>query len=151
MNSVPSRNSGATLAEAIIGLSVFAMLSLAVVGTLIQVAHLDTRDTGLTETTFLADGLMEKRVSDARRYESYRDLLTTPSGNYWALDSERPDGLHKRYIYRVEVNEAMPALKRIVVSVYHRDGDFPVPTPDTGKGNQGLAVSVGTLVAEPGR
>lgn len=139
------------MGEAIVGLAVIAMLSLALVGTLIQTAHLDTRDTGLTETTFLADTLMEARVSDAREYERYRDLLPTPNGQYWTLEDNRPDELQKRYIYRVEVSEPMPALKKVVVSVFHRDPDFPVPTPDTRKGQSGLAVSLGTLVAEPAR
>ena len=139
------------MGEAIVGLAVIAMLSLAVVGTLIQTARLDTRDSGLTETTFLADALMEARVSDAREYERYRDLLATPSGQYWLLDDNRPDQLQKRYIYRVEVSEPMPALKKVVVSVFHRDADFPVATPDTRKGQSGLAVSLGTLVAEPAR
>lgn len=146
-----SRSRGATLGEAIVGLAVIALLSLAVVGTLIQTAHLDTRDTGLTETTFLADALMEARVSDAREYESYRDLLATPTGEYWPLQPDRADGLQKRYIYRVEISEPIPAMKKVVVSVFHRDPDFPVPTPDTGKGQAGLAVSVGTLLAEPAR
>lgn len=146
-----SRSRGATLGEAIVGLAVIALLSLAVVGTLIQTAHLDTRDTGLTETTFLADTLMETRVSNAREYESYRDLLATPPGQYWTLEPDRADALQKRYIYRVEVTEPVPAMKKVVISVFHRDADFPVPTPDTRKGQAGLAVSVGTLVAEPAR
>lgn len=145
------RPHGATLGEAIVGLAVFAMLSLAVVGTIIQTAHLDTKDTGLTESTFLVDSLLEKRVSDARDYDAYRDLLATPSGEFWTLEENRPDHLQSRYIYRVEVDEPMTALKRVVVSVYHRDGDFPVPTANVHKGQQGLAVSVGTLVAEPAR
>lgn len=142
---------GATLAEAIVGLAVFAMLTLAVVGTLIQTARLDTKDTGLTETTFLADTLMEKRVADARQYEAYRDLLATPSGEYWALEPDRADNLQTRYIYRVEINEPMPAMKRVIVAVYHRDPDFPTPTPDLDKGQDGMALSLGTLIAEPAR
>jgi hypothetical protein len=148
---ITSRRQGTTLAEAIIGLGVFAMLTLAVVGTLIQTARLDSKDTGLTETTFLVDSLMERRVADARKYEAYRDLMATPSGEYWALEPDRPDGLQTRYIYRVEVEEPITAMKRVVVSIYHRDPVFPVPTPDTNKGRQGLAVSVGTLLAEPAR
>lgn len=146
-----TRPQGATLAEAMIGLAIFAMLTLAVVGTLIQTARLDTRDTGLTETTFLADSLLETRLADAREYESYRDLLATPSGQYWTLDSGRADGLEARYIYRVEINEPMPAMKRVIVSVYHRDANASVPAPDIGKGQAGMALSVGTLIAEPAR
>jgi hypothetical protein len=139
------------LGEAIIGLALFAMLSLAVVGILIQTARLDTKDTGLMETTFLADTLMEKRVSEARQYEAFRDLLATPAGEYWTLEPDRADELQKRYLYRVEINEPMPAMKRVVVSVYHRDTNLAVPAPDTRKGQSGLAVSVGTLLAEPAR
>jgi hypothetical protein len=149
---IPDRaQGGATLAEAIVGLAVMAMLSLAVVGMLIQTAHLDTKDTQLTETTFLADALMEARVSDAREYEGYRDLRSTPSGEFWQLQPNRPDGLQERYIYRVEVQQPIPAMKRVIVSVYHRDADFPVPTADTHKGQAGMAVTVGTLLAEPAR
>ena len=146
-----TRPQGATLAEAMIGLAIFAMLTLAVVGTLIQTARLDTRDTGLTETTFLADSLLETRLADAREYESYRDLLATPSGQYWTLDPGRADGLEARYIYRVEINEPMPAMKRVIVSVYHRDASASVPTPDIRQGQAGMALSLGTLIAEPAR
>jgi hypothetical protein len=142
---------GSTLAEVIVGLAVFGLLTLAVVGTIIQTARLDTKDTGLTETTFLADSLLEQRVSDAREYEKFRDLTATPSGQFWALEPERADGLQERYIYRVEVESPSPALKKVVVAVYHRDKDFPVPTPDTHKGQNGMAITVGTLIGEPGR
>lgn len=142
---------GSTLAEVIVGLGVFGLLTLAVVGTVIQTSRLDTKDTGMTETTFLADSLLEQRVSDARGYEGFRDLAPTPSGQYWSLEDERADNLQSHYIYRVDVDLPSPALKRVVVSVFHRDPDFPVPTPDTHKGQSGKAISVGTLVVEPGR
>jgi hypothetical protein len=134
-----------------IGLALFAMVALAVVGTLIQTARLDTKDTGLTETTILADTLLEKRVADGRDYDSYRDLLATPPDQYWELEAGRADQLETRYIYRVDIDQAVPAMKRVIVSVYHRDSDFPVPTVDVGKGQAGLAISVGTLIAEPAR
>ncbi len=142
---------GATLAEVIIGLALFAMLSLAVTGTLIQTARLDTKDVTLTESTILADTLMERRVSDAREYERYRDLLGTPDGDYWTLESDRPDNLQTRYIYRVEVSELNPAMKRVMVSVSHRDSAFPIPTPDLSQGQNGVAITVGTMIAEPAR
>ena len=144
-------NQAATLAEVIIGLALFAMLSLAVTGTLIQTARLDTKDTTLTESTILADALMESRVSDARNYELYSDLLSTPEDEYWALEPDRPDNLQTRYIYRVEVSELNSALKRVIVSVYYSDPAFPTPTPDLDQGQQGVAITVGTLIAEPAR
>lgn len=127
------------------------MLSLAVIGVLLQTAQLDGKDTGLTETTFLADTLLEKRVSEAREYESYRDLQATPPGQYETLEPGRADHLETRYLYRVDIDQPLPALKRVVVSVYHRDADFTVPTPDFSQGRNGVAVSIGTLIAEPAR
>lgn len=142
---------GTTLAEVIVGLGLFSLLTLAVVGMLVQTAYLDTRDTQLTETTLLADSLMEQRVSAAREFEHYQGLLSTPAGEFWLLDSGRADGLDARYIYRVDVVEPIPAMKKITVSIYHRDPDFPAPTANTSKGRRGHAMTVGTALAEPAR
>lgn len=147
--SHPTR--GATLGEVIVGLGLFSLLTLAVVGVLVQTAYLDTRDTEITETTSLADSLMERRVSAARVYESYDALQSTPAGDYWTLDAGRADGLDGRYIYRVEVTETVPAMKKISVSVYHRDPQATPPAPDTRKPRDGRAVTVGTVVVEPAR
>lgn len=146
-----SRPRGTTLAEVIVGLGLFSLLTLAVVGMLVQTAYLDTRDTQLTETTLLADSLMEHRVSAARQFENYEALLSTPPGEFWLLDSGRADGLDARYIYRVDVVEPIPAMKKITVSIYHRDPAFPAPTTDANKGRHGHTMSVGTAIAEPAR
>lgn len=140
---------GATLGEVMVGLGVFAVLSLAVVGTLLQTANLDKRDTVLTESTFLLDSLLESQVSRAREFEGFDDLESTPPGSYWELEPSRADGLQNRYLYRVDVEEPIPALKKVVVSVYHRRDN--TTNIDPTKGQSGRAVSAGTMIGEPSR
>ena len=144
-------NGGATLAEAIVGLSIFAFLALAVVGVLIQTANLDKKDTQLTQASVLADGLLERQVSRSRVYQNYDQLSSTPPGVYWEFESGRSDQLETLYIYRLEVTEPIPALKKCVVSLYHRDSDFPSPTVNLQKGRDGHALTLGTIIREPSR
>jgi hypothetical protein len=142
---------GASLGEVIVGLGVFALLSLAVVGTLARTADLEKRDTGLTETTFLLDSLLEAQVSKSREFEGFSGLASTPDGEYWTLEDDRPDGLQQSYLYRVEVEETVPALKKVVVSVYHRKQGIASAEIDPKKGQSGRAVSAGTRIGEPSR
>lgn len=142
---------GTTLAEVIVGLGLFSLLTLAVVGMLVQTAYLESRDTQLTETTMLADSLMERRLSAAREYQNYDALASTPANSFWLLDAGRSDGLEARYIYRVDVVEPIPAMKKLSVSVYHRNGAVPGAAADLNKGRNGHALTVGTLIAEPTR
>ena len=144
-----SRTLAATLGEVMVGLGVFALLSLAVVGTLLQTANLDKRDTALTESTFLLDSLMEAQVSRAREFEGFESLESTPTGTFVALEANRADGLQKRYLYRVDVEEPVPALKKVVVSVYYRQDN--TTNVDPHQGQDGRAVSAGTMVSEPSR
>lgn len=118
---------------------------------LVQTAYLDSRDTELTETTLLADGLMELRISAAREFEQYDALLSSPPGAFELLDAGRADGLETRYLYRIDVVEPIPAMKKISISLYHRDAAFPNPTADLTKGNSGHALTVGTMIHEPAR
>ena len=118
-----------------------ALLSLAVVGTLIQVAGLDKKDTTLTETTFLVDSLLEKRVSAAREYDDFKSLCSTPPGDFLTLETGRDDGLDRRFLYRVDVDEQLPGLKKVVVSVYYRQENTGTPVVNTLKGQDGRAVS----------
>ena len=142
---------GATLGEVIVGLAIFALLTLAVVATLIQIANLDKKDTSLTETTFLVDSLLERRVSQAREYEEFDNLASTPEGDFCTLQSSRADKLESRYLYRVDVEQPMPGLKKVVVSIYHREEGSATPTIDVRKGQNGRAVSAGTMIGEPSR
>lgn len=150
MDETP-KHQGATLAEAIVGLSIFAFIALAVVGVLIQTANLDKKDTQLTQASVLADGLLERQISRARVYENFRHLSSTPAGMYWEFEAGRKDSLETLYLYRLEVTEPIPALKKCVVSVFHRDPDFPTPTVNLQKGRGGHALTVGTTIREPSR
>ncbi len=139
----------ATLGEVVIGLAIFAMLTLAVVGTLIQTAQLETKDTSMTEVAMLADALLEQRVSEARDYRAFMELEATPSGEYWNLEEDRTDGLQHRYLYRVEVEEPTRGLKRVNLSIFYRDSDFPGNVVDSSQGQAGQAIALGTILAEP--
>ena len=88
-------------------------------------------------------------MSQAREFEGFESLTSTPPGTYVALEPNRPDGLQKRYLYRVDVEEPVPALKKVVVSIYYRrDNTTDI---DTDQGQDGRAVSAGTMVSEPSR
>jgi len=142
---------GASLGEVIVGLGIFALLSLAVVGTLARTANLEKRDTGLTETTFLLNSLLEAQVSKGRDFEGFEGLVSTPDGEYWTLENDRTDGMQKLYLYRIDVTESVPSLKKVVVSIYHRKQNSSSIEVDTTKGQSGRAVSAGTVIGEPSR
>ena len=129
---------GATLAEVMIGLLVFAIFTLAITATLIQAARLEQKEEENTHVTFVAQRLIEQRVDEARTPTGYANLANVPV-------SPAPEA---GFLYQQEVVELTPGLKKITVSLFYVDRENPAVV-DAGRPRGGEALTLGVTVGEP--
>jgi Tfp pilus assembly protein PilV len=134
---------GSTLAEVIVGLLVFSLFALAILGMLARAAELSQRDAEINQVNQLCTGLLEQTLIVAREAQGYQDLASSPL-------RAAPD---PRYLYAVDVREWTQGhealnLKKVQVLLYYADpGDPDQPDPRRARG--GLALCLGTDVQAP--
>ena len=129
---------GATLSEVMIGLALFAMFSLAMLGLLIQSARLDSQEEINTQLTALAQRIVEEQIDKARHYEGYQslaDVALTPTSD-------------PKFLYTQTVTDVAGGLKKVSVSLFYSKRDKPTVV-DISRPRKGEAVSMAVIVGEP--
>lgn len=134
---------GATLAEIMMGLLVFSLFSMAVLGMLARAAELSQRDAELNQVNQLCTGLLEQALIAARSPQGYQDLAST--GLVTAPD---PHFLYALDVHAETRGHEDLGMKKIQVMLYYADpGDPDQPDPRRARG--GLALCLGTDVQAP--
>lgn len=130
---------GSTLAEVIVGILVFSLFALALLGVMGQSVQLNRRGKELQQVHSLTEGYLEELIMLGR----------TPVG-YAALASQAlrpcPDA---DYVYATEVSELNPGLKKVCVMVYHHDSYGSAAAIDPRRPNGGLALCLSSLLEQP--
>lgn len=134
---------GATLAEVIVGLLVFSLFAIAVLGMLARAAELSRRDSEINQVNQLCTGIMEQALVAARDAQGYQDLAST--GLIVASDPH--------FLYALDVREWTQGhenmgLKKLQVMLYYVDPDDS-DRPDPRRARGGLALCLGTDVQAP--
>lgn len=132
------RPRGATLSEVMIGMALFAMFSLAILGLIIQSAKLDAQEEENTQLAAVAQQLLELEVDKARTFEGYAQLTEVT-----LAPTSDP-----QFLYRETVREVTPGLKKITVTLFHARQSDP-ETVDTARPRQGEALTLSVIVGEP--
>lgn len=133
-----SERRGAALSEVMIGLALFAMFSLAVMGVLIQSARLDAQEQENTQLTALAQRLVEERIDTAREYQGYHSL----SGVSVSPTSD------PHFLYTADIIDVSEGLKKLTVTIYHADPDNPTVV-DSSRARGGESITLSVVVGEP--
>ena len=129
---------GATLSEVMIGMALFAVFSLAVLGLVVQTAKLDAQEEENTQLTAVAQQVVELEVDKARLYDGYqalKDVALTPTTD-------------PHFLYQETVSEVTPGLKKITVTLYHAKESDPTKV-DTKRARKGEALTLSVVVGEP--
>ena len=139
MKSSILKRHGATLAEVVFGIMIFALFVFGVLGTLGQSAHLNVRDKEVNQVNSLTQGYLEQIVMQAKTRPGYYQLAS--SG---LRASDDPD-----FIYALDVRPGFPGTTKVAVLLYYHDPSGPALTPDPRRPRGGLALCLSTLVGEP--
>lgn len=121
-----------------VGLALFAVASLAILGLIIQSAKLDVKEEENTQISAVAQQLMELEVDKARDHEGYDSLanvLLTPTSD--------PD-----YLYEETVTDVSDGLKKVTVTLYYADPNNP-NTADITRPKAGECFTLSTIIGEP--
>ncbi len=130
-----TKRQAATLAEVMIGLTVFSLFALAILGTLIQAARLEQNEAEHTRITLLAQALLERNIDRSRGYQGFHSLANI------ALTASDQIG----YLYARRVSDLSAGLKKITVSVYRADPADPSQLASA----QPKALTLSVTVGEP--
>lgn len=121
-----------------IGLALFAMFSLAILGLIIQSAKLDAQEEENTQLSAVAQQVLEREVDRARTYKGYLDLE----------DITLQPTSDPQFLYSETVREVTPGLKKISVTLYHTRKNDP-HTVDNTRPRGGEALTLSVIVGEP--
>lgn len=129
---------GLTIAEALVGMVVLALLLTAVLGTLIQASYLERTDEEQTEVLAVVQGLIESRIDEARTPTGFQNLQSH------ALAPTPDPG----YLWEEELTELDLGLKKLTVSLYHADPNNPAVV-DASRIRGGHAITLSVTLVEP--
>lgn len=121
-----------------IGLALFAMFSLAILGLIIQSAKLDAQEEENTQLSAVAQQVLESEVDRGRTIKGYSELT----------DVALKPTTDSRFLYRETVREVTPGLKKITVTLYHANPTDP-DAIDATRPRQGEALTLSVIVGEP--
>ena len=126
-----------------VGILVFSMFSLAVLGMLARAADLSRRDAEINQVNQLCQGYLEETLMVARDPQGYQQLVSL---------SLRP-ARDPHFLYALDVEELHQGhetlgLKNLTVLLYHADPGNP-SLPDLRRVRGGLATCLGTRVEAP--
>ena len=130
---------GSTLAEVAVGMLVFSLFALALLGVMAQSAQLNRRGRELQQVHSLTEGYLEEAIMVARTPAGYLGL---------AAQALRPCQ-DSNYVYSMDVTEPNPGLKKICIMVYHHDPHGTSTAIDPARPNSGLALCLSSLVEQP--
>lgn len=128
-----------TLAEVALGVAIFSLFVLGLIGVLGRSVHLSRRGREIEQAHQLTQSYLERLISQAREPEGYLRLASIGLSQ-----SYNPD-----YLYSVDISEVQPGLRRLCVRLYHHDPHGTPLAVDTRRVHQGLAICLGTVVNQP--
>ena len=123
-----------------VGLALFAVASLAILGLVIQSAKLDVKEEENTQITALAQQLLEREVDRARTFEGFDEL-----DNVTLSPTDDP-----AYLYEETVTEVSRGLKKVTITLYFADPANPT-SPDPSRPRGGECFTLSTILGEPTR
>ena len=112
---------GASLAEAVIGIAIFAIFALAIVGLLGGSASISQRDGEVNQVTALAQGYLEEAIGRGRQLAGYKDLKDLPDAPTSDPAYRWGRAVQPFYGSDTPAEDDLAAMKKITVTIYKND------------------------------